>query len=1233
MQLEDNIDIENRLELEQITRQAEEKVARDDAEYQKAKNGPIWNAASSTAKFVGNAVTGVGKGAVNAGVNIFDTITDLGFMAGVEGASYAGSFFTDKDTVDEDKLVNDLQKWRDGMTSFVRTNESDSGVRNFFSSATESVAKFALFYNKLGALGAGKMVSAVGAGAAEGFTDAPEKDLLVVDDALRMSIGAIAPNSLSDFNKAMDPNTDQSTANQLIRRTMSAVEVGLLSAAGEKVAQNLPAAGEAIAKRMPDPIKQKLTQGVAYAMNKSRDFKEWIKSGRPGNFYNFTPASQSDISFDATAIKEGAGGEDLIRQGVKINYDPNRRILNKEQYDTIIKEYEDKLASLTPQIKDSIVSTAKSRGVADDNALGEFVQAMGIDEAKLLNEEGLKDVLRAQAHNIVFEQQVLSFNVVADQFAKGTIDEGTYLDAGRSLYTTFLQRASLLTGAGRTLRMGQEIPRAMQDLNKQLREVGGDFQTMLSAYQKTIDDPEAAKILSDSMGKLMQQANIMGDGPDTIMAAMVKGLKNPDPTKAPSATMRDYFDAVGTTYQANVLSAIPTLVQNTVGSFWQMELQATEMLITGARGAITGNRLPGAPTIREAYIYQSHVLQGYLNSWLISGKAVAKAMRDGPGAGATYYKQQMGNIPEMTNAAKSSLFRVNKTDMTAQLNPVNEMIARNNFAYISTGRPILDYIGLQDATTKTIAANARLNGRWNTALYVDDVFGLQGKVKNIGEAQKAMTKMFRNGGQPFDDKELKAMGMSKEDGMSINLMFKRFQREASDDASDYALDAAMQTPLSPAMKKAQTLLQDAIPGGRVFVPFFQTPVNILDSAMQRAPVIPLGESGALGLPIHPQFYKDYWAGGIRREQAIARATTGMALAQLGSILYENGALQDAPTDIAEARTITNMMNSAPGSIVVGSTTLPLAPMGALGVIMGYGAAMARNQEKMAILTHADPEDEIKFNDAFMMNVASMFQSVKEMPYLTFVEDLAKLLGTDFSDPDKVGDKIEGLGSIAGNLVPYSAAQRHISQMMMEDRSRANSLWENMAQQFAPYMNYSAYNYFGEPIKMNKSAANVFVRSNSIVDDELATVLLNYANFKPDNLKINLPIPGAIGTTTDRSLQAYPTIRLRLSNEQFDQLNSLIAEQNPRELLKNLTETEEFQRNVLRGEINANTQLANALMSGIRSTAIQKMVAQSQILSNTIDKERRVKQREQDYQTPVPAGVKPPEFMVMPNASN
>lgn len=1195
---------------------------------EKISQGGIWkNYMRPLAEGGADVVEGVGRGTVNAGIDIFNTVTDLGFYAGVEIADYG----LDKigREVDEDQVMQDLQGFRDKFTDYVRSEEQDNNVVNFAMNTTESVGKFYIFYKNLLKTGASKTAGALGAGFGEGATDDPkENNLLFVDKGLRAGLQQIAPESVNDFDLAMNPETGQGPADQAMRRVLNGLEMGMFTLAGDKAIDAAKFGGQAAAKSLPEPVKQRLIETYGKVMHRSRKAKEWLKGDKKTSFDKYVADNtvhQAEFEFVGGAMTPEKTAKQNIKDSVTVAYDSQFRVLSDMDYSVALENYETKLAELAPKINEEIVSMAKSRGISEKEQLAKFAKELGLEEAEMVNLEGLKNVLRAQAHNVLFEQQATTFAAAHANFGRGVLKESEYLEAAKSFYTTVQQRSALLSQAGRTLRTGQEIPKALQDVNKAMLAQGRSMESVMEVYGKSIDDPEMMKMFAKKTGAIMQQNHVMGNSPEEVYKAMTKAMVKIDPTRSKWKIAKDnfmeYLDAIETTYQANLLSATTTLAQNTFGSMAQMFLRAGEGAIeTGLAAArVGGPRVAGTPTAREAVIQYKTMVQSHWDAMLLSAKATAKASKAlatrGQFDADGMFKNKMMDMPEMSRQEREFMYRMSKEDMSAGGGTINQRIDKNRFARVATARPVFDIIQMQDMTTKTAAAKAYMRAKFDTALYVDDVFGIKGNAEKLPQAEKIMTRLFQEGRDTLTPDELTEMGLKSADAVEVSIALKEWRHRTSQEAAEYGIEAAMQKKLEGSLANVQNILQEKLPLGRLVVPFFTTPVNIFNESLKRMPMIQIGDEGSLGLPIHPQFYADFKAGGERRRQAVSKLTSGIALVEMGRTLAEQGWLTGVPLEVDKRIAYDQLMSTPAGSMRIGEQSYPLAFLGPVGILLTYGANMERHDYLQAQIEHMSEEDQNKFQDSFLFSAASMMQIAREQPYAIALDQLSGLFEFNPEDENAVEKAQEYMARMAGNLMPYSSAQRQLSNAIMEEQTRANGMWETTLQSFYPYENHKAYTAFGETVD---TKGGFLLRSQKAADDQLANTLYQYAGFMPRAAKFKMTAP------SDGDMR--PAVNVRLNRDQWDEFHRILREEvNVRKRLETLVSSKTFADNVRSNKLHLNKKLASSEFNNARSQALELLISRDKEMQYNINKERQKELVERNVQSRLPAGAQTIEF--------
>jgi hypothetical protein len=1141
---------------------------------------------TSSYETVGSIATGAGRGVGNMGADLFDTLTDAGFIAGLSTRN-----MFDED-LDINKAYKMLQKDRDKLTSYIRSEESDDKIANFTMNAVESIGKYAFFFKSLSKLGVSKTTKIIAAGGLEGATNDPDRELIGLDKMLKATVGLVAPDRVTDLEKAMDPNTDPSIAKDLIRRVMSGVEIGALSAAGEKVfdaaapivkagassvSKGIGEAVETAGKHLPEEFKAPIVRSFGQLMMQARAAKDYIKNGKKGTFEDAVRTFEQGevkITYNKGAINPEASPSENLRQSVTINHSIDTSVNNATDYTRAVGDYEKKLEELAPQIYGDVVKMAKSRGVAEEGELYKYAKALGIKEADQLTEEKFKEALKAQAHNLLYEQQMTKFILADSNLQKGIITEEDFLKAAKGFHTTILQRDALLSKAGTTLRIGQELPEGIKRSQKQIKKNVAQSDAIRQAYGRVIDDPESLKVFSQSMANTLRAANLKGDTIEEIQKSFTKALNKADPAKTNKDIAKEVADAFATSYQANLLSGVPTLMQNTLGSFTQLNMQVADTMFRAGISRTVG-RKAGDPTFTEAAIQFKGVWENHLTAVYLAAKSAKEALTGGT---KSSFMKSVSNLPEMEMAQRESMFRMRKPDMSSNRNnTVNDYIDQSPALRVFAARPIMDFIAGQDAVTKMAGARAYLNGRWDTALYVDDIFKLAENASNPVEAQKIMNNLFRSGRDVLTPEEIAKGGFKSPEALSMQLA--SWRANVSEGASDWAVRGAMQQPLGAGFKSLQKATQGIPYGGKFIFPFFQTPANIIDDALQRMPVIPIGEAGTLGIPIHPRFYADFMAGGERRQEAVAKALTGNAIAFLGYNLAKEGKLTAIPHDNKDAATLSQTLQIPPGSIAVGDQNYIISTLGPAGVLMNVGALAYHFENQIGQkASHMSDEELNKFSDNVLFNVASVMEVMREQPFMTGFDTIIDWLETDPTDESRVQKLQEQFAQIAGNLVPYSSAQRQLSQIVMDESKRANGLLETFMQQFYPYENHTAYDIMGNPIKTD---ARYLLRGTTQKQKDIEMLIYKYTSenfdFRPAKFEQLYYEAGK------------PAVKIRLEKNMWDDYHKFLKQQNIEERLSAIVFNPSFVYNAENGMVERNDKNVGGVITSARKAALQKVI--------------------------------------------
>ena len=151
------------------------------------------------------------------------------------------------------------------------------------------------------------------------------------------------------------------------------------------------------------------------------------------------------------------------------------------------------------------------------------------------------------------------------------------------------------------------------------------------------------------------------------------------------------------------------------------------------------------------------------------------------------------------------------------------------------------------------------------ALMAEDEF-----FKAVGYRMELNALAVREGNKVFNtlvSKGIDADSASKQSSELVAELLANPTAELDEAAKSVSRTITFTRELEPSLQKMANFTQS--PLIKMFVPFIKTPTNILMETMARTPL-----SIITG---NPRFYNDFKAGGIRRDQAMARVTLGSSL--------------------------------------------------------------------------------------------------------------------------------------------------------------------------------------------------------------------------------------------------------------------------------------------------------------------------------------------------------------------
>jgi hypothetical protein len=885
---------------------------------------------------------------------------------------------------------------------------------------------------------------------------------------------------------------------------------------------------------------------------------------------------RKDFSFDASKPVDR-----VIADNLDVTFDSTMRLDTPEKYTALLGDYEKKLQSLIPEIKDKVVSMAKVQGVEQRELLRGYAEKIGMAEADVLTDKGLREVLKAQAHNILLEQEGLKFSLAYKNFKSGVIPEDDFLKSVQSMMTAQTQRASLLTGAGRTLRTSQNSTMAT-NLNALLKETGQkiDDVTALFVGPQTMDKAKM-KAFGESMAQAQGLKQILDLSEDEFTEAVMKSAIGADDiakvgAKLPVAitAAKDLLDTFGRTTQAALLTGPVTITQNTLGTAAMQSMTIGEGYIkAGLKGF-------GTTEMMKANAKLLGTIDGYKQAFKAMGRATRSAgARNSVGTlpFTSRLKMAAGDIPAFNKTQAQQYLHATKQEIynpDATGNMIYDGMQKHFLGRFASSRWALDIIQIQDTVSKTATAYAGMRERMVAALHVDDVFDLKNYPEDMAKAKGLLSKMMANGSDEVNVAEVRKM-FGDERALSIVSRMNEWREKATTEAFEEATDVVFQRELKGTLEGVRSFMQDTIPGGKVFVPFFTTPVNILSESLKRIPMIPMGDGG-MGMPIHPQIYKDFF-NPAKRSDAVSKVIMGNILAYAGAQLTDAGFYQPVPASVDAKSFLQQTMGQTPGSMLLNGKSYSTNFLGPIHNILAAGGAVHNHDDIYKRIDQLDDTESQKYYDAIQYNMMNLASLVTEQPYVSGIDQIVELLGILDVDVDDerqkkaFGDRMaQVFGQKAGTMMPSSSLARNISNNFMDYQMKADSLGEHMLSQFAPWLldNY-AFDGYGNKIEPNRGW---MLRYRNIVATDLDHKLMDEISFIPkrSKFKYNYTMPS-------NGLRSNPAATVNLGElGLWNEWNEIKASGLGAEI-RSFTNTKEYSDNIKFGRIDLNQRAIQSII--------------------------------------------------------
>lgn len=205
-------------------------------------------------------------------------------------------------------------------------------------------------------------------------------------------------------------------------------------------------------------------------------------------------------------------------------------------------------------------------------------------------------------------------------------------------------------------------------------------------------------------------------------------------------------------------------------------------------------------------------------------------------------------------------------------------------------------------------------------------------------------------------------------------------------------------------KKFQAFI-NAVPGGRVVVPFIRTPANILKEVTKRTPLA----------PVLKEVRQDLAAGGAKRDLALAKIGLGSLSMMWASNLAAEGKITGGgPTDPKMKQVW--LQKYEPYSININGKWYPYGRLEPIGLLFGIAADFTDFQKWAPAEVAQDDQDSLA-----VQAVASVLHTVSEKAFLMSIAEAAAA----YKDPERYAEPY--IARLTGSAMPYSSLARAITQ--------------------------------------------------------------------------------------------------------------------------------------------------------------------------------------------------------------
>lgn len=272
---------------------------------------------------------------------------------------------------------------------------------------------------------------------------------------------------------------------------------------------------------------------------------------------------------------------------------------------------------------------------------------------------------------------------------------------------------------------------------------------------------------------------------------------------------------------------------------------------------------------------------------------------------------------------------------------------------------------------------------------------------------------------------------------------------------------------------------NAVPGGRILIPFIKTPTNLAKHLVRRTPLVTLA----------PGFYRDLAAGGAQADMAMSRLAVGTSIMYLGWQMAASGTLTgEGPLDPKEKQLL---MQSGwrPRSIRIGDSYIDIGRYDPLSSILLTAANLVEVSDYLSTDFNEDVERDL--TDYAAYSILAVSETMLSKTFALTISDFMESITS--RDADKFKRTLNFIGSsfVTPNVANF------ISNEVQPMVQQATTLGETIRARYGQDVRQRR-DIFGRPLKRDPQTMGYILPSSysSVKNDGLVEEMLRVGAYIP-----------------------------------------------------------------------------------------------------------------------------------------